>query len=593
MTPSTSTSVQPAATRPVVIPHLHTAAEACPFCEQPIPRDRFEQIKARIANRQREERQEVEAELQERFDREKSELAEQVRTEAREEGRRAGAEAAREDVERLQARIDQAEAAKVDAQRAESALKAQLADAQREHEADVVKVRQQAEDNAKAVREEGRREATAEMEARIADMQRERVETETALLARIEQAEDAKDVADESVTTLRGEMDQIRAAAEAQIARERQSADTRVAAARDEGRMSAESALREQVSAAEQARSEADARATAAEAQAAREMEAAEARIAAARDEGKAAGESVLREKLSATEQARADAEARANAAQERVSALQETHHIEMADRLKEQRDALEQAKTDAVNAEKSAAFDKELKLSGKIEELQRALANKTAEELGEGAEIDLYETLKGQFEGDRIERINKGQPGADILHVVIHNGQECGSILYDSKNHNAWRNEFATKLAENKVAAKADHAILSTRKFPKGARQLHVQEGVILAAPSRVATLVQIVRQHVVAGHAMRLSNEERAQKTTELYIFINSSRCRDLFKRVDDNAEKLLEMQVKEKKAHDAMWKNQGEVIRSIQKAQAEITNEIDLIVGTSEPLGQVAHE
>jgi hypothetical protein len=146
--------------------------------------------------------------------------------------------------------------------------------------------------------------------------------------------------------------------------------------------------------------------------------------------------------------------------------------------RLREQREALEAAKTEAVNAEKSAAYKEKLKLSAKVEELQRALDKKTAEELGEDAEIDLFEDLKGAFHSDRIERVNKGLPGADILQTVIHNDRECGKIILDSKNHNAWRNDFVAKLRSDQMAAGAEHAILSTRKFPSGMYHLHVQDG-------------------------------------------------------------------------------------------------------------------
>lgn len=272
---------------------------------------------------------------------------------------------------------------------------------------------------------------------------------------------------------------------------------------------------------------------------------------------------------------------------------MKDAHEAEIVQRLIEQREVLEKAQSDAVNAQKSTSFQKELKLQEKVDQLQRALDNKTAEELGEGAEIDLFELLKGEFEGDKIERINKGQPGADILHTVIHNGKECGSIIYDSKNHNAWRSEFVTKLASDQMAAKAEHAVLSTRKFPAGQRHLHVHDRVILAAPSRILALVQILREHIVQTHSLRWSNEARVQKTAALYDFINSERCRNLFKRVDTQAEKLLDLQVKEKKAHEANWKTQGELIRSVQKVQAEIVNEIDGIVGTAETLEQAVHE
>lgn len=317
------------------------------------------------------------------------------------------------------------------------------------------------------------------------------------------------------------------------------------------------------------------------------------ARENAVRQESASQVEVAMQAKITQAEQAKAEAETKATAAEQRIRSLQETHNVQLVQRLQEQREALEQDKTNAVNAEKSTAFEEKMKLSSKVEELQRAIDKKTAEDLGEGAEVDLFEALKAEFDGDRIERINKGQPGADILHVVIHNARECGKIIYDSKNHSAWRYEFVTKLATDKVAAKAEHAILSTRKFPQDTGQLHTINGVILASPARVVALVQIVRQHLVHTHTLRLSNEARAQKTAALYDFITSERCADLFARIDAHAEDLLELQAKEIKAHQVIWKRQGELARSIQKTGAEMCNEIDMIVGASGTVAQVVNE
>ena len=303
------------------------------------------------------------------------------------------------------------------------------------------------------------------------------------------------------------------------------------------------------------------------------------------RKEAASAALAEVQTKITETEQARAEAEAKAAAAEEQARTLVASHEEQLAQRLVEQREALERAHAEALNVEKSAVFEEKLKLANKVEELQRALDKKTAEELGEGAEIDLFEALKSEFEGDRIERVNRGQPGADILHSVIHNGKECGKIIYDSKNHNAWRNDFVTKLSADQMAAKAEHAILSTRKFPAGARHLHVQDGIVLASPARVVALVTIVRQHLIQTQTLRLSNEERTQKTAELYSFITSERCADLFTRIDTHAQDMLDLQVKEKKAHDAHWKREGELLRSVQKVRAEICTEIGAIIGTVE--------
>lgn len=305
-----------------------------------------------------------------------------------------------------------------------------------------------------------------------------------------------------------------------------------------------------------------------------------DAAVAAAREEADRAHQ----EKLAEVLQAKVDAEAKAVQAEKRREEGERIRADELAARLAEQREALEKAASDAVNAEKSKAFDEKLKLSGKIDDLQRALDKKTAEERGEGAEIDLFEALRGAYEGDKIERINKGQPGADIRHTVMHNGKVCGTILYDSKDHNAWRNDFVTKLASDKVADKAEHAILSTRIFPAGSRQLDARDGVIIASPARIVALVSIVRDHMIRVRALQLSDKERERKTAALYAFMTSERCDGLFKRIDGHTEELLTLQDKERRTHEAMWKREGELYKSIQKANTNMRNEIDLIIGTA---------
>jgi hypothetical protein len=504
------------------LPLFQQTGESCPLCDQPIPHDRFDEIKARIQARQLARTAEITSRLAEQFAREKANALEQAHQQAaaelttrlasaREEERRAAEAAANEKLAEaaritqkaraaMQTRIEQVEAAKIAAEESASALKAQLDQAHRDTEATIQKMKEEAEADAAAIHEEARKRAEAEVQERVAGLE--------------------------------AELEQTRINSETAIEKARQDAA---------------------------------------------------AEVNAARQEAIAAIEATMLEKIASAEKAKADAEAKALAAEQQAQSVQETYEAQLTERLNEQREALERAQTEALNTERSSAFEKHLKLSNKVEELQRALDNKTAEELGEGAEIDLYEVLKSEFEGDRIERINKGQPGADILHTVIHNGKECGSIIYDSKNHKAWRKDFVTKLAADQMAAKADHAILSTRKFPEGTRHLHVQDGVILAAPSRVAAVVQITRQHIVRNHTLRLSDEARTQKTAALYGFITSQRCSDLFARIDTHTEDLLDLQVKEMRAHENTWKKQGALLCSVQKVRAEICNEIETIIGT----------
>lgn len=296
------------------------------------------------------------------------------------------------------------------------------------------------------------------------------------------------------------------------------------------------------------------------------------AREAAARTDG----EKVAREKLQAQF---AEFEIAKKAAEARAAELAATQKA----LLDAQKEALELAKSEAVNAEKVKAYEEKLKLETKLQEMTRALQSKTAGELGETAEVDLFETLKQEFVEDRLSRIEKGAAGPDIIHDVVHGGRLCGRIVYDAKNRNAWRNDYVTKLRQDQIAFKADHAILSSSVFPSGAKQLHVEDGVIIASPARVRMLAALLRRHIIQAYTLRQSNEARAQKSDELYAFIISERCAQFLDSIAQHSESMVELDTKERKAHDATWKKREELIRSVQRVHGQLTSEIERIIGS----------
>jgi len=268
-----------------------------------------------------------------------------------------------------------------------------------------------------------------------------------------------------------------------------------------------------------------------------------------------------------------------------RYQTLKANHDNEVNQRVQQAREALEKDKTDALGEVNARHFEETQKLTGKLAELQRQLEKKTADELGEGAEIKLFERLKAEFPHDRITRVNKGTSGADIIHVVIHNGKDCGTIVYDSKNRNVWRYDYVTKLRDDQIAAKAEHAILSTCKFPADAHQLEIRDGVIIANPARVMVVAEILRGYIVQSHELRVSGQERGQKTAALYSYITSEQFKQHLDSIDSNADKMLDLDVSEKKAHEAMWEKRGRLIKTVQKTHGNMRADIDRIIGTAE--------
>jgi Uncharacterized protein conserved in bacteria (DUF2130) len=309
------------------------------------------------------------------------------------------------------------------------------------------------------------------------------------------------------------------------------------------------------------------------------------ATVEQAKQDARAREVSVREEATNAAMIAMAPKLAEAAEAKEQLEALKANHETILTKRLEEQNEAKEKEKTEATNAEKAKAFEEKLKLEEKLQDLTRQLQKKRADELGEGAEIDLFEDLKREFPGDEIRRVKKGEPGADIVHNVVHAGKMCGTIIYDSKNRARWSYEYATKLRRDQLAAKADHAILSALKFPENARQIHIYDNVLIANPARVVILVHILRKHLVQTYSLRLSNEARTGKSTKLYEFIMSDVFAQLLDRMATLADKLLDIDVSEKKAHDKTWKTRGGYLCDLQKAHGDLSSAIDRIIDGDE--------
>ncbi|HSR79671.1 MAG TPA: DUF2130 domain-containing protein, partial [Hyphomicrobiaceae bacterium] len=309
-----------------------------------------------------------------------------------------------------------------------------------------------------------------------------------------------------------------------------------------------------------------------------------EQQIAAAVAEANKAAEAAMLSKLANFQEKLVVAEQAQLSAQKEIAALKAAQDtaielcvVERTATLKEERDA-------AILAERTRSFEETQALRQKLEDLTRKLEGKSAHELGEGSEIDLFDELRDAFQDDRIQRVPKGVNGADVIHEVVHNGRVCGKIIYDAKNRDSWQNGFATKLRADKLAQAADHAILSSNKFPKDKSQIHTQDGVIVANPARVLVIAEILREQIVRMHELRASKEAREEKTVALYAFVTSDHFKQLVEQVEAQAGKMLELDGKEQEAHRRIWDQRGKLIRTIQKARADLTFEVDRIIGTA---------
>lgn len=263
-----------------------------------------------------------------------------------------------------------------------------------------------------------------------------------------------------------------------------------------------------------------------------------------------------------------------------------ETKDVEIANTvraaLEEQREILDKNR-DKELTKKDAEHKREMeKLRSQLKEMNRRLEKKTANELGENSEIDLFETLREEFPNDKIVRVKPGEAGADIHENVMDRNQDCGLIILDSKNHMGWRNEFVTKLRQDQMASKADHAILSTAVFPSGQKELCIMEGVILVNPGRVTYVVQLLREFMIRLHKQALSLEQRHTKVEQLYQLMTSDEYARKLEEAKRLADEIHKLDVEEKKQHDKTWKARGLTTMNLIRTLKGIDDDVYAVIG-----------
>jgi hypothetical protein len=535
-------------TAPITTPRVQIVEECCPTCDQPIPPDRTEEISARIRSKQQAHEIAVSTRLRRDFALEKANAVETAKQEGaaaldqeREQSAAkiaAGQEQARADVDRARQEADSVAAERIAIiERARQQDKS-VADARTSALQEQLKrTRDDAAANEMRIRAEAREVAVREANEQVSNVQREREASEASLLGRIAEVEAQKVSAQEAGNALQARLDQAQ--------HERAEREAR---AREEGRVAGQAILQAELEKEKSAKA------------------AAEESVVAAHAERQAIAEQLSASKLE-------------------LKSQKDSHAADVLRAIQETREALTIDKDKAVLETEARTFAERQKLQASVQDLTRQLEKLTAHQRGEGAEIDLFETLKAAFEGDRLRRVKPGIAGADIIHEIIRNGKVCGKIIYDCKNRNDYKSAYASKLRSDQLAEKAEFAVLSSNHFPGKVSQLHLQEGVIVACPARVVTLAQLLRRHVLQLHELRVSAQERDAKTEKLYKFITSEHCRQLLDNVEKLVDDLMGLDVKEQGTHKALWEKRGRMLTSVLKAHGDFCSALERIIGTSE--------
>ncbi|EJF08511.1 DUF2130 domain-containing protein [Pontibacter sp. BAB1700] len=192
------------------------------------------------------------------------------------------------------------------------------------------------------------------------------------------------------------------------------------------------------------------------------------------------------------------------------------------------------------------------------VEEMKRKSEQGSMQLQGEVQELALEEKLQQTFPLDQIKEVGKGVRGADAIHTVRGTmGEECGTIMYESKRTKAFGNDWIEKLKADARASKADMMVLVTEVLPKGMQHFGLYEGVWVCTYQELIPMVMVLRDCLLKVSAATASQENKGTKMQMLYDYLTGSEFSQQFAAVAEGIASLKSGITRERAQMEKLWK------------------------------------
>jgi len=245
-----------------------------------------------------------------------------------------------------------------------------------------------------------------------------------------------------------------------------------------------------------------------------------------------------------------------------------------------------DKARLEAEDALKSKVTEKEAQIAGmqrQIEELRRKADQGSQQLQGEALEIELESLLRSRFPRDLIEPVAKGEFGGDVVQRVLGpGGQDCGTILWESKRTRNWNDAWLAKLRDDQRAAKAEIALIVSSALPKHVESFDLVDGVWVSEPRFAIPLAIALRQSLMELACSRQAREGQQTKMELTYAYLTGPRFRH---RIDAIVEKFTDMQAdldRERKTMMRLWAKREEQLRGVLDSTADLYGDLQGIAG-----------
>jgi hypothetical protein len=245
-----------------------------------------------------------------------------------------------------------------------------------------------------------------------------------------------------------------------------------------------------------------------------------------------------------------------------------------------------EKAKKEAEEELKLKVMEKDQTITAmqrQIEDLKRRAEQGSQQLQGEVQELELEALLGAKFPRDTIQPVAKGEFGGDVIHRVIGPiGQQCGTILWESKRTKNWSDGWLSKLREDQRAAKAEIAVIISQVLPKDVETFGFVEGVWVAHPRVALPVAMSLRQTLIEVACVRQATEGQQSKMEMVYQYLTGPRFRQRIQAIVEAFSSMRDDLDRERKAITKQWAKREEQIDRVMQATVGMYGDLQGIAG-----------
>jgi len=201
----------------------------------------------------------------------------------------------------------------------------------------------------------------------------------------------------------------------------------------------------------------------------------------------------------------------------------------------------------------------------------------------GEVQELAIEKLLAVSYPFDIIKEVPKGVRGADSIQTVINSQQqECGTIVYESKNTKSFANNWIDKLKQDQITCKADIAVLVTQSMPSDMDRFGEKDGVWICGYHELKSLSFVLREMLIKTHTVKTAEENKGDKMELLYNYLTGNEFVQNIKRIVENYDGMINQLNSEKKAMYKIWASREKQIWVVQENISALFGSIKGIAG-----------